>query len=192
MNERKHILLTIAGAVLALLLVGGLFVMPGYREAAEMREQTRELNQRVATLELRQAEVKRLEEQLAEARRQIREELKVIPSSPEVAELMRQLSLQVDGVMVRDQTFTAGMPFEALPNKQARAEALPLTVDMYARFDSIFAVMRAAETMDRLIRIGSVRLNCEREKEPDRDEPLVTASIVLEAIYEPTSMDGDQ
>lgn len=185
MSEQKHFVMTALGAVLLLIVGGVLLVWPSYREAAAMRQGTAELNQRVATLETRQAEVQQLDEELAEARRLIREELKVIPEAADIAELMRRLSLRVDGVAVQDQTFTAGAPFGALPDEKYRTQALPLTIDMMARFDSAFAVLRAAETLDRLIRISSVRISCDREKTVDQDQPFVTASIVMEAIYEP-------
>ena len=92
---------------------------------------------------------------------------------------------------------------------------MPLTVDMQATFDSVFALIRNAESMDRLVRVASVRVMCKREftaesaesaektsrksrsafsassavnnpLESDRfGSPILKASVGLEAIYEP-------
>ena len=63
---------------------------------------------------------------------------------------------------------------------------------MQARCDSIFATLRLAETMDRLVRVTNVRVERDpqsRVQEEDWvDQPLLTASIGLEAVYEPAPM----
>ena len=75
-----------------------------------------------------------------------------------------------------------------MPDEQLPTRVQPLTVDMEARFDSIFALLRAAESMDRLLRVSSVKIACERRVAGV--QPLAKASIVLEAVYEPTEEDG--
>jgi hypothetical protein len=67
----------------------------------------------------------------------------------------------------------AGFPFQALP----------LTVDMVARFDAVFALLRAAESQEHLVRVSSV--NMEASRDDAQAVPLVTASVRLEAVFEP-------
>jgi len=95
---------------------------------------------------------------------------------------MRRLSMPVDGVYVYDQTFTAGDPREAVPGGDLSIMVQPLTVDMDARFDSIFALMGQAESMDRLMRISSVSIAIDRT---NKENTIATASIVLESVFDP-------
>ena len=123
--------------------------------------------------------------------RQVREKFNVIPPAPNIAGLMRRLSLPVDGRTVLDQTFTAGSPIHAGGGESTNEEAMPLTVDIEATFDSVFALIRRAETMDRLVRVVSVRMVADR-KHDDREEPLLTATVGLEAIFDATQAEeGD-
>lgn len=187
MNDRRHIALTVGSFVAVLLLGGGLLVWPAHREARSLDAQARDLYSRMANLEDTTAEVGRLINELAQARRYASENLKVITEGPEVADLMRRLSLRVDGATVLDQTFTTGSPIEAIPGEKG-PQVMPITIDMQARFDSIFAVIRATEAMDRLVRISSIRLVCNRETKggtSNRDESILTASVSIEAIYDP-------
>ncbi len=111
-------------------------------------------------------------------------ECKRIPPSPEIAELIEFLSREVDRRDVRDQRSTAGDPVSAVIGEQVGVLATPLTVDMEATFDSVFRLIRAAETTDRLIRVGRVRIYRDRDKKAD-GSPFVQASVGLEIVYEP-------
>jgi hypothetical protein len=108
-----------------------------------------------------------------------------------MASVIRKLSLPVDKVTVHDQTFTAGTATSAIPgHSEVTTMAMPLTVEMQATFDSVFAMVRAAESMSRLVRVSSVRVLCKREK--DEEPPVLTASVGLEAIFEPeVAEEGD-
>jgi hypothetical protein len=65
--------------------------------------------------------------------------------------------------------------------------ALPVTVEMHAQFESVFALLTAAESMQRLVRIAGVHLS--RGSEPEQldqeGSPVLTATVTLEAIYQP-------
>ena len=184
MNESRHLLASIALGVGILLLGGAILVWPNWRETARVHREIADLQRRVSGLDERTLAVERLATELEEARRHVDDKLKFVPESPDVAGLMRKLSLPVDGVNVLDQTFTAGSPGEAVPNAEFSEEVLPLTVDMDARFDSIIALIRSAELMDRLIRVASVRLVADRADDPI-GSPILTASVGLDVIYDP-------
>ena len=92
------------------------------------------------------------------------------------------MTLPVDNVTIRDQTFTAGQPKEAVPGAYFPVKTLPLTVDMVSRFDAVFALIRAAEAQDHLVRVSSV--NIASSGDDEQEQPLVTASIRLDAVFE--------
>jgi hypothetical protein len=164
-----------------------LFIWPNYREAKVVRTHVADLEARANTLESRALAVDHLAAEVDLARTRMANDLKVIPESADVAGLIRKLSDTIDGVNVVDQTFTAGTAGVAIVGVESPARATPVAADMRATFESIFALLRKAESMDRLVRIASVRLLCKRD-EPNQgssDVPVLTASVSLEVVYEP-------
>ncbi len=130
-------------------------------------------------------EVVHLESKLAEATRRRDTECKEIPGSPDIAGLISQLSVEVDGRRVRDQRFTAGQP-AAVGGRQTALQTTPLTVDMEATFDSVFDLVGRVESMARLVRVKSIRVVCQREAETD-DQPLVKATMDLAVVHQADS-----
>ena len=181
--------LVLAGAcVLVVTVLGGLLlVWPNYRHAAAINAQLAELEMKISKSSTHEAVLQELDRQLDEARGRIDGELKSIPESADVEVLVGKLSLPTDGVAVRDQQITAGQAGNASQNPDSAAMALPVTVEMHAQFDSIFALLTAAESMQRLVRIAGVHLSRGNEPEQLNDDgsPVLTATITLEAIYQP-------
>ena len=134
--------------------------------------------------------IDRLAADLDELTRRVETEHKVIPESADIAGLMRVLSMPVDGVTIRDQTFTTGQPKEAVVGGDLTAMATPLTIDMVARFDSIFALIQAAESLDRLLRVESLNMVCEHPE--GEDELFASASVSLDVIYDPPGAREDR
>jgi len=188
MNDRKHLMIALAGGVLVLVLGGVLLVWPNYREARAIRAEVVELRGKISGLAGQTGAVEQLADELEAARCRMAEELKLVPESPDVADLMRKLSLPVDGRTVLDQTFTAGKPCDAVLGEDFNERALPLTVDMEATFDSVFALICAAERMDRLVRVASVRMAAERPADGP-EVPMLTASVGLEVVYDPPAVE---
>ncbi len=187
MSSSRHLLMAI-GAFLFIVLTGGvLLVWPNARETSAINDRIVELEQKIHDLTGPKKRVERLAEQVGAARRRIETDFKEIPTSPDMAGLIRQLSLPVDGVRVRDQTFTAGNASKAVPNQETSHAAMPLTVEMRGSFDATFDLLRAAEAMDRLVRITTVRVSTNREQQGDPDVPVLSATISLDAIFESAS-----
>jgi hypothetical protein len=44
--------------------------------------------------------------------------------------------------------------------------------------------------MDRLVRVASVKIECDRPLDDDDEGPFTKATVVLEAVYEPPETDG--
>lgn len=187
MQTTKHLVfgaLGVAGLVTAVVLM---FVWPNYREARAVRARVADLQARASTLAVRAQAVDRLADEVQAARDHITNDLKVIPESADVAGLIRKLSDTIDGVNVVDQTFTAGAPGDAIAGMESPAMVTPVTAEMRATFESIFALLRKGESMDRLVRVASVRLQCKRDDKQGGAAavPVLSASVSLEVVYEP-------
>ncbi len=184
MNDGKHILIAICGSLSVLILGGALLVWPSLKETQATRQEITLLQKKIMGLAEQTKTVEALADELNLANLRVESELKVIPQAADIAGLMRKLSLPVDGSTVLDQTFTAGNPNDAVIGEEFIERAMPLTVDMEATFESVFALIRSVETMDRLVRVSSVRMAVDRTgNEPD--VPVLDASVGLEVIYKP-------
>ena len=187
----KHMAMGTLTVCVIVALAVMLFIWPNYREAKTVRAQVADLRARASTLLAREKAVERLAGDVHTAREHIVSDLKVIPETADVAGLIRKLSDAIDGVNVLDQTFTAGTPSAALAGASAggaHAMATPVAADMRATFDSVFALLRKAESMDRLVRVASVRLLCKRDDQKGAktsDVPVLAASVSLEVVFEP-------
>lgn len=183
MSSRKHLLIAICVS-LAVFAAGWIVaVWPVYRQVRAIDRDSASLLQKAADLGVKQEEIDELSAELDETERRISKEMKRVPGAPDIAELMRILSLPLDGVTVLDQEFTAAETVEPVPGYAVDFMAAPLTVDMMARFDAVFALIRAAESMPLLLRVNSVQLTAKRDGQLQM--PVAEASIALEIIYEP-------
>ncbi|MCH8343787.1 MAG: type 4a pilus biogenesis protein PilO [Planctomycetes bacterium] len=190
MSSSKHLRIAIL-AVVIVVTVGGLWlVWPSYREAKALNHQAALLRNKGEGYSIQLEVIDRFTADLDEMTRRVETQHKVIPESPDIAGLMRVLSMPVDGVTIRDQTFTTGQPKEAVVGGDLTAMATPLTIDMVARFDSIFALIQAAESLDRLLRVESLNIVCEHPE--GEDELFVTASVSLDVIYDPPGTREDR
>lgn len=182
MSPRRHFM-TVAAVVVAILGLGGaLLVWPNWRETGRVVRHTAALEQRIEELSDRREMLVELREQVRTVQHTLDEELHAIPVQPDHAQLIRRLSMPMDGFRVIDQTFTRGRGADAVPGRPGLGQVMPLTVDMTATFDAIFELIVRAEQSESLVRVSSVRLACEREE--DLELPIVQASIVLEAVFE--------
>ncbi len=212
MHTGKRLALGIAAVAAIVGIAAVLFIVPNYREAKTVRSQVADLQARVETLADREAEVDRLEQQVRTAQLQALVNLKTIPETADVAGLIRNLSDRIDGVNVLEQTFAAGTAGPAIVgDDRVTARSMPVAADMRATFESVLALIAKAETMPRLVRVASVRLQCKREDEQGSRQgskggaasggvggvggvPVLIASIGLEAIFDSDQREvaGDQ
>ncbi len=182
MSSRRHLAFAILSLLAVVTFGGVLLVWPSYREAARHDRRTVLLHQKGKNYDAQARRIDTLTKQVEQMTRRMETELKAIPETPDIADLMRRLSMPVDGVHVYDQTFTAGDPREAVPGGDLPILVQPLTVEMDARFDSIFALTRLAESMDRLLRVSSINIAVDRT---NTEDTIASASIVLESVFDP-------
>jgi hypothetical protein len=98
-----------------------------------------------------------------------------------MSQIVQALSLEVDGQKVLDQSFTSGN--SSLRTASNEFSVQPLAVTLHADFESIFSVIQNVESMNRLVRVSSVRVN-RREAEADSSLPALEAAIGLHAMYD--------
>ena len=114
MHERGHQIMAIVTAAGILLAGGAMFAFPPYKERHAIGAEIADLETRIQDLDGLTEEVQVLAEGYTDLRGGLEQDLKAIPGRPGVSEIMRKLSLPVDGMTVLDQTFTAGGAGDAL------------------------------------------------------------------------------
>ena len=216
MHSDRNLLIAGAGVTITVGLIVGLFIWPNYKNAAASMRQVDELRSKMELLEGQTQALGTLQSDVALTQQHIDTKLKLIPETPDIASVIRKLSQEVDRVTVLDQTFTAGSPCDAIAsagtsagkpktvssanlksgsaaNDGAPMQAMPLTVDMEASFDSLFALIRSAESLHRLVRITSVRaaLSTTKHEPIPGGPPLLKVAVGLEAIYQTSEISPD-
>jgi hypothetical protein len=189
-NRRIDIILIAVAAAVTITGIG--LAWPGMREAWVCRRGLEDIESKMADRPDRTDEVERLAELIEAINIKMDREFRTVPETPDVAGVVRALSVPVDGVTVRDQTFATHAPVDAAPNPNMNARATPITVDMTATFDAIYSLLRTTESMDRLVRVSSLRLGRDAKvaNELHVGPPILTASIGLEAIFESDDESG--
>jgi len=157
------------------------FIFPNYQEADSANAEAHGLEESVKQLERRQAEVEELRNELVELETFVQDECKYVPNSPDMSSIIKSLSLDIDGYKVVDQSFTAGVA----PKQQDQENFLmqPLAVTMQSDFGSIYNIIQNVETMNRFVKISSLRIS-RSEKEASVEAPIVDAAIGIHAMYD--------
>ena len=166
--------------VLTILFVS-LFIWPNYKNAKHASNESTNLESRIQQIELRQAEVEKMRFDYESLKSQVNAECKLVPRTPDMSQIVQALSLDVDGQKVLDQSFTAGTASKQSHNEGFAVQ--PLAVTLNADFDSIFSVIQNVESMNRLVRVSSIRL-IRKESESDQTAPALEAAIGLHAMFD--------
>ncbi len=170
------------GAFVLTVLFVCFFIVPNYQNVTNASSSALELENRITQLERRQVEVQKMHQDFLALEKQAESECKRVLTSPDTAQIVKALSLEVDGQYVLDQSFTAG----ASSSKQEQGGGFsiqPLAVTLHADFDSIFSVIHNVESMNRFIRVSSLRITS-KDIENNGDLPVLEAAIGLHAMYD--------
>lgn len=180
MTATRERWLLVLVAMMSILIVTCIAI-PAWRSGYQAALEAADLEVRVERLERRQAEVRRIRDEYEAMQAEVRTSFKRVPTTAETAQVVQALSLQVDGIRVMDQGFTAGIG--GTPSEGDFA-ILPIAVTLEGDFDAIFSVIHKAEALDRLLRVSSVRIT-----RPDDDgsttAPVLEAAIGLHAVFDP-------
>ena len=114
-----------------------------------------------------------------------------LPAIPDIPGLMCELTLSVDQETVWDQLFTLGQSRDAVIDSDLGLSYVPLTIDMVANFSAVFALIQAAESQSRPLRVASVSMTRFAASGLDGHAHRIRASIVLELLYSPESGEED-
>lgn len=178
MKERWMLIGTFTLAVLVMFC----FAMPNYKTATFNTGEANRLEDRINKLEKRQVEVQQMRESYETLASQVQAECKRVPKTPNTAQIVQTLSLDVDGLHVVDQSFVAGANSVKSNETEDSFFLQPLAITMEADFDSIFSVIQQAESMNRLIRISSIRIS-RPEREANRSTVMLEAAVGLHAPF---------
>jgi Tfp pilus assembly protein PilO len=184
MSESRHVMLAV-GLFFAVLVLGGIaLILPNAREISNIRDREHDLQHRSKAIAQTGEVVAQLSRMLLDAQQTIDTELKQIPDEPGIASLIRRLSLAIDHETVLDQTFKVGAAIEPLPEAHPAIRAIPVTMEMKGTFDSTFAAIRSIESMDRLLRLRSIRTRTIEDQLKQHGQPIIETVIMIEAVYQ--------
>ena len=170
------------GTFILTVLFACFFVLPNYKNAEQATNNAVELEVRIQQLERRQVEVEQMRQDFSSMEAKVQVDCKLVPDSPNTSEIVKALSLEVDGYQVLDQSFTAGSTASKLQQKGGFA-IQPLAVTLHADFESIFSVIEKVESMNRLVRISSLRITT-KDLGSFGEAPVLEAAIGLHAMYD--------
>ena len=183
MNSTQVERIAIACTILGAAVLTWQLTWPDWQSADERVERIAELERKVG--ELAKAELSLVAEttRLSEARARRDRECRLIPQSANVAELMQALTLEVDGHVVRNQTFTV----MDRPTKEAgRFEVLPVQIEMEADFTNVWSVLERAEGLSRLLRVSGLEIAMDDREHPAQIGPqALRATLSLDVVYAP-------
>ena len=185
MTATRELWMLIGSFVLSALFVC-FFIVPNYKSAEQATVESVNLEVRIQQLELRQVEVEKMRSDYQSLKNQVNAECKRVPSTSDMSQIVQALSLEVDGHNVLDQSFTSGMT--SMKPSGEGFSAQPLAVTLHADFDSIFSVIQNVESMNRLVRVSSVRMT-RKESDANVSAPALEASIGLLAMYNTVEVD---
>ncbi|MBC8200798.1 MAG: type 4a pilus biogenesis protein PilO [Planctomycetes bacterium] len=176
------------GAFVLTVLFVCFFIVPNYQSANNASVSALALEDRIEQLERRRVEVEKMHQDLKALQTQVQSEYKSVPHAPDTAQIVKALSLEVDGQYVHDQSFTAGAAAAHFQQDDG-FQVQPLAVTLHADFDSIFSVIQKVESMQRLIRVSSLHISAGQDQS-ESEMPILEAAIGLHAMYDNTR--GDQ
>ena len=180
MNTNKH-MLVIATVVLLGFMAARFLVHPLHARADEINRDYEALLARVDGWPGKDAVLAPLQNELSRRTTMMESEQRPVPTRPDLAGLIRQLSLEIDGFRVVDQTFAAGRRGPAATAAPDNWRSVPLTMELVAEFDALDELLLKIEGSPDPIRI--TRLSIERIDEPGSDRAIARTTLVLDAVY---------
>ncbi|MEE3001833.1 MAG: type 4a pilus biogenesis protein PilO [Planctomycetota bacterium] len=187
MNRRRVEQCAFGCVLLVVVGVTAFFTWPNYARAHQFAEEAAVLDAKIGHLVDAESEVEQRRTDLARLRAERDQICLGVPDHPDVANLMKHLSIGINGDTVIDQTFTVrGTPDSA---GNDRFEILPLVVEMDTTFEHAFNMIRRVEKLNRLVRVTSVQMEGSR-KSFESGSGTIQASVGLDVVYERSDSKG--
>jgi hypothetical protein len=173
-----------AGLAVAAIVV---FARPAQLEAERLEAEAEALLAKARGLETLEKTLAEAKTDAAAWRARAARELRKIPDEPGQALLMQALRPDAADATV-DQTFTAAKAVACGPAFPKGWSALPVTVTVEGGFPAVYSLLRAAEGLDRLVRVVRVDIDAPRPEGKEDRSDTVSARIELDAIFRDASL----
>lgn len=173
--------MTVVAVVLVGMLAAKFLVHPLHARADAVRAAHALLEDRMSNWNGRDSVLDPLEVELQHRRTIVQEEQQHIPHTPDLAGLIRRLSLDIDGRRVIDQTFVAGRRGLAATGAPASWKSIPLTMELVSDYASMRALIERIEENPDPVRI--TRLSIERMKDASGEMGISRTTLVLDVIF---------
>ncbi len=183
MNGRRVERCAVVGTLVAAGLLTWQSTLPDWAKADERVARIEDLNRKVGGLSNAQRALESETSRLAAARDRQDAECRPVPPTADVAGLMQALALEVDGHVVRDQTFTV---IDRPASEANRFQVLPVQIEVDADFASVWSVIERAEGLPRLLRVSGLEVSMlDRDKPVPGDSQPLHATVSLDVVYAP-------
>lgn len=173
--------MTVAAVVLVGLLAAKFLVHPLHARADAVHAAHALLEDRVSNWHGSEHVLDPLKGELNHRRAIVEEEQQHIPHTPDLAGLIRRLSLEIDRRRVIDQTFVAGRRGLAATGAPASWKSVPLTMELVSDYASMRALIERIEEYPDPVRI--TRLSIERMKDVSGEMGIARTTLVLDVIF---------
>jgi len=180
MTRRKleHGYLLLLGVLVIVSIVG--FIWPNYSRSSEVSAQIHSLEGKIGLLEDARVNLETQTNAIRELDAIRASRCRDVPLSPQVAQLVRALSLEVDGDRVADQTFQVSGRRENVDG-EGRYEGLSMVVELEAEFDQICSVIDRCAGYSDLVRVTGLEIGITGHKGSTN---RLKASVAIDAIYQ--------
>jgi len=187
MNRRRLEQFYFAGLGVVVLVSVLAFIWPNYRRASEVSVEIQSLESKIGRLEDAKESLEIQTAAVNDLRFRQAEQCRDVPEDARVAELVRALSLDVDGVQVADQTFSVSGRRENVDGN-GRFDGLSMVVELKADFERICSVIDRCSTMRHLVRVTGLDLSLDSKQSGSEQ---LSASISIDAIYQADATDSE-
>ncbi|MDG2021303.1 MAG: hypothetical protein P8J59_05085 [Phycisphaerales bacterium] len=165
-------------------------IAPLHARAAAQQAETSALRARVAESPVPSERLTPFRSELDRRSRMLRDECPdpLIATKPDLAGVIRRLSLPIDGQRVVDQTFTAERSGPVDLDSDVQWSATPIRIELVAAWSAIAEVLNLIETMEIPSRVTEFRL--ERDSDPAIE--MATAFIELDVLHRRIAPEGSE
>lgn len=172
--------------LVATMIVGWLlFVLPTYCSAGKLSLEAARFHQQAIRYTDLANEISLQNVVLKNVVQSQQAQISDLPTVPDIPGLMKELTPSVDKEIVGDQLFTLGQSREAVIDSDLGLSYVPITIEMVSSFSAVFALIHAAESQGRPLRVASVHMTRFAESNSEDHDSRIRASIVLELLYNP-------
>ncbi|MSR17586.1 MAG: hypothetical protein EXS00_00195 [Phycisphaerales bacterium] len=156
--DRRLIVATTGGA---LALLAGLWIVPNYLSATDIRAHSQRLDAQTSEYLAQRSALEQLQAEVLILRSEAQSNCRSLPESPQDSQLVDALARPVDGLNLSDQVVRLG-ELELHPSASANGSPLErrrVRIEMLGSFDAVFSVLHAIDQERNVNRVTSVDIH---------------------------------